>query len=317
MGLHPVDASRPWAGCVDKVAALAGTLFSVLAIALFAVSGAHSAAQEDRRIHEVRYRDYLIRVHKAIDSATDEKIEILRDDKLLFVAEDHRVQATDLNIGPDGPYDPIGVGEDVTGDGQPNLVVRLHSGGAHCCDTFLIIAVGARFRLINRLDTRDYGIVFRDLDDAPGFEIETLDATFAYWKAPFAGSPAPRVVLAYRDGKYRPAPDLMRRPSMAEPVLNTRAKRIRDGGRWDWHEMYSLDGRLWAVMLDLIYSGNAVQARAFLDMAWPLGRPDKNEFADELFRCQLRWSQYWPTIAAMNGLPPRDPEPVGDCTGFK
>ncbi len=102
---------------------------------------------------------------------------------------------------------------------------------------------------------------------------------------------------------------------MAEPVLSARARRIREGSRWDWHESYPLDSRLWAVMLDLVYSGNAPQAREFLDLAWPPNRPGKDQFSDEFFKCKLRDSPYWPVVANMNGLLVARPEAVGDCKG--
>lgn len=274
-----------------------------------------AASDRNRPFREVSYGEYVLRVYEGVEPGSNEKLEVLRNSEILFTAEDHRIKLLRVNVGPDGPYDPIGIGEDITGDGRPNVVVEFYSGGAHCCDTYLIFEIGERFRLVNRLDTGDYGITFQDLDDIPGFEIETLDDTFAYWKAPFAGSPAPRVVLSYRDGRYRPAPDLMRRPPMAAPVLGARARRIREGGRWGRYAMYPLDSRLWAVMLDLIYSGNAEQARMFLDAAWPAGRSGKEKFADELFLCKLRQSPYWPIVAEMNDVPAAEPEAVGECRG--
>lgn len=299
----------------DSMVLLSTLMWSVLLGFLATVAGALAAAPGERPFREIRFREYLIRVHETGGPRMNEKIEILRNGESLFTAEDHRVRAAGLNLGPERPYDPIGVGEDLTGDGQPNLVVELYSGGAHCCDTYLIFEIGDRFLLINRLGTGDYSMRFRDLDDTPGFEIETLDDTFAYWRAPFAGSPAPRVVLAYRDGAYRPAPDLMRRPPMPAPIRNTRARRIREGGGWDRDELYPLDSRLWAVMLDLVYSGNALQAREFLELAWPPNRPGKDLFSDEFFRCKLRHSLYWPVVANMNDLVAARPEAVGDCKG--
>lgn len=50
-----------------------------------------------------------------------------------------------------------------------------------------------------------------------------------------------------------------------------------------------------------------------MDLAWPAGLDGKEEFYDELTKCQLRHSRYYSDIAALNGLP--DAEPEGDCPG--
>jgi hypothetical protein len=67
---------------------------------------------------------------------------------------------------------------------------------------------------------------------------------------------------------------------------------------------------LWAKMLDLIDTGNAPAARALLDRAWALDEETRETFHRDLVTCQLRRSQYWPDVAALNGWaaepPPRD-----------
>ena len=46
----------------------------------------------------------------------------------------------------------INMGKDITGKGEPNLVINEWSGGAHCCYTFDVFEIGKKFREITTLD---------------------------------------------------------------------------------------------------------------------------------------------------------------------
>src|SRR5579872_6328664 len=46
----------------------------------------------------------------------------------------------------------VTMGKDVTGDGQPDLVVSEWSGGANCCLTLHIFEIGKRFREVSAID---------------------------------------------------------------------------------------------------------------------------------------------------------------------
>ena len=130
---------------------------------------------------------------------------------------------------------------------------------------------------------------------------------FAYWRAAFARSPAPDVVMRFRGGMYRADAELMRAPPPAAHELERLANAVRTSPVWDT----GLEPELWRVMLNLIYTGNASVAREFFEAAWPKGRAGKEEFAHEFWECQLRHSQYWPTIKEMNGL--AGDQPAEDC----
>ena len=228
--------------------------------------------------------------------------------------EDHRVEVNPSRLALvsselGAANTPIAI--DVIGDGIPNVVVETYSGGVHCCFSYFIFELGEHFRLINHIDAGDYPIWFRQHDNEPGLEIKLGDVNFLYWKTGFAGSPVPRVLLKYRNGRDRPDPKLMREPPMALATLKKLAEEIKTSDRWDKNEDAPLPPRLWAVMLDLIYSGNMGQTREFLEMSWPPSRQGKHQFADKFFNCQLRRSHYWPTIAILNGMPPSKPRP--DC----
>ena len=206
---------------------------------------------------------------------------------------------------------PIPLGKDITGDGEPNMLVATYSGGAHCCYSYHIYSVGEAFRKVQEFHTGDSPMSFSNLDDDPALEAELCDYNFAYWNTGFASSPAPRVALKYRDGKYRFAPELMRRPAISEETLRREAQALRNSEYWGSIDVYPYDFRLWDIMLELIYTGHYDRARQFLDEGWPPDFPGKERFRYAFFDCQLRRSEYWPGVAAMNGIP-ADP-PLPDC----
>jgi hypothetical protein len=137
-----------------------------------------------------------------------------------------------------------------------------------------------------------------DLNRDGKIEFTTGDTTFLCWWACCTCSPAPRVVLRWRDGAFRLAPELMRRPAPPAALLRARAAEIRrlrgDGDR-------GVPVRLWREVLDLVYAGQAETAWRLFDLAWPpKARVGKDEFLLEL-RQRLRESRYWREIVALNG----------------
>jgi hypothetical protein len=103
----------------------------------------------------------------------------------------------------------------------------------------------------------------------------------------------------------------MRRQPPAEPELRAAADQVR-ALSW-WTQYRRPPPKLWEVMLDLIYGGNFPLARPFLDWAWNDVVAGKEEFWNELIKCQTRKSEFWPYIAALNGLAAEKPE--GECPG--
>jgi hypothetical protein len=99
-----------------------------------------------------------------------------------------------------------------------------------------------------------------------------------------AAARGPEVVLAYdpRRGEYALDPDAMRKPPPPDAELAERATELRQ-------KLQALPAEeakptLSVAMLDLIYSGNAVSARALLDAAWPEANPGKEEFLGDVTR---------------------------------
>ena len=238
-------------------------------------------------------------------NTNDARFEILKQGRPIY-----RLRARDNGarfvIGKLYDDDPdarlVTMGADITGDGQPDLVVSEWSGGANCCLTLHIFEIGRRLRKIGAIDAAygDTGPHFVKLKD-PGLQVQVYDWTFANWHSDFASSPAPRVILSYQRGAYRIAPDLM---STAAPDMKDVAAKIgqiRDAtkslraGSWPGADIPPL---LWGTMLDLIYSGHRLLAWQVVDMAWPKQIGGKETFVDD-FIAQMKKSPYWKTVAAL------------------
>ncbi len=254
------------------------------------------------------FGDYTVNTY--FDPASNKKdayFEILRNHKQIY-----RKQATENGekfvIGTLYDDDPdsalVRMGNDITGDGQPDLVVSEWAGGANCCLTLHIFEIGPKFRKIAGLDAAfgDVGPHFVKLAQGPGLQVQLHDWSFANWNSDFADSPAPKVILRYKDGAYHIAPDLMRTSGVDMKDLTARAESIQADckhlppGSWPDAD---IPPRLWGTMLDLIYSGHQAEAWQFLDMAWPGQIRGKDAFRRD-FMEQLRTSPYWKSIKQMN-----------------
>ena len=246
---------------------------------------------------------------------SDAYFEILKDGKRVYVQK-AKEKSEKFFIGTMYKDDPdaamVKMGMDITGDGQPDLVISEWLGGANCCLLFHVFEIGPTFKKLGTIDAEfgDSGphFVHPDKDSkSTGLNIQIYDWTFANWNTDFADSPAPKVILRFSDNAYRVAPDLMRTPAPAANDLATRAAVVRDnaasakGGAWPDAKV---SPQLWDTMLDLIYSGHADDAWKFLDAAWPSKVQGKDVFARD-FRAQLAKSPYWPAVGAMNATRPR------------
>jgi hypothetical protein len=232
----------------------------------------------------------------------DAYFEILRDKKLLY-----RRQATERGekfvIGTLYDDDPdaklVAMGRDITGTGQPDLVISEWSGGANCCLTFHIFEIGKRFRKIAQVDAEfgDVGPHFVHLEKRRGLQIQIYDWTFANWHTDFADSPAPKVILAYNRRGYSIDTGLMSAPvdnnDLSEQMAKIKAGTKNTPGT-SWPKA-DISPQLWGTMLDLIYTGHRILAWQFLDMMWPKNVGGQDKFFDD-FVAQMRKSPYWESI---------------------
>jgi hypothetical protein len=253
-------------------------------------------------LHETAERvfgEYTLRMaHVLDDKGSRGSLEIYRGGEKVYSLAGHRFSFG--HVYSDEPTlddELIAIGKDITGNGVPNLVVSEWTGGAHCCFLFHVYELGARFREVAVIDAGhgDFSH-FSNHDGVGALEFVTADWTFAYWRTSFAQSPAPQVILRFRDGAYELAPDLMKKPKPLQEVLQAEARRVRNDPSWSPRTQ---PPALWDHLLQLIYGGNGSLAREFLDKAWPLGIPGKEEFYQD-FRSTLSQSPYYRALLELN-----------------
>ncbi|MBI5848016.1 MAG: hypothetical protein HZB31_08725 [Nitrospirae bacterium] len=246
-------------------------------------------------------RDYSIKVF--LTEEGEGRVVITRKGNVVFELKGEdmsRFRIGDLN-GDDRHNALIPVGMDITGRGIPNLVISEWTGGVHCCYSYHVFELGETVRQVAKLDVTHAGLShFEDLNNDRKLEFVTWDFTFAYWKTSFSESPAPKVILEYRDGLYRLAGRLMLKPEPDKKAFDEQSRRILQDE--EWQNNYP-PVRLWATMLDLIYTGNADAAWKFFDKSWPAHAAGKDRFLEE-FRRQLSTSPYWVELRRLNAGSP-------------
>lgn len=275
---------------------LAAIVFFVLSSALIAC-GASTCEKYVSPQTELITERYAVNLLRRATGETGEPscLEIRKDGVPVFSREGFHFRVDSLS-----DTDTPGIAAaDITGDGQANLIVSEYTGGAHCCLLLHIFELEPTFRQVQSIDAKHSELVhFRNLDEDPALELRMHDWTFAYWHTSFAESPAPEVILKYDGRKYVMSPDLMRKPSPGTRELKALAVAVRSSP--EWHENpRRVPVRLWAEMLDLIYTGNMSQAWTLVDASWPGGVTGKREFL-EAFKAQLETSPFWKDIRILN-----------------
>lgn len=162
------------------------------------------------------------------------------------------------------PWEPRSVahtpGDDLTGDGVPNLLIEGYSLGAHCCFTYHLLALGEALEVVWTAETRDSGIMLVDLKGDGGRQVLLGDMSFAYEFCSFADSAVPTVVLRVgREGvtvanaAYREAYDRTLIPALAGALEN-------HGDRPAVHRC-----RVAQLVLQLLYAGHGDVAERALE----------------------------------------------------
>jgi hypothetical protein len=182
---------------------------------------------------------------------------------------------------------------DKTGDGIPDVMIEYFSGGAHCCSSMYFINLGSFPEIVEVIDTEHAGLAAIGKNPRGGLRFETNENAFAYWNMSFAGSPMPRVMLEFEDGKLKPNFLLMRKPppSLAKLKSKARAARLRINSNPYTEVGMDFEEAFWDQMLDLIYTGHEDLAWQYFDLVWPAGKPGKNKFLAD-FNEQLAESYY-------------------------
>jgi hypothetical protein len=258
---------------------------------------------------EGTFHDYTIRVYRSPDA--EACLQIAQRGTVVFTLENH-----DFRIGGNMSGDSqIPLGTDITGTGQPDVVVIAWSGGAHCCATLYLLELGEQFREIQKieLDNSDLPNFSRSRDGR--YELTTSDWAFQYWKTSFAESPAPTVVLKFRDGQFRIAFDAMRKPAPTVKQFAAMVQTVKSDPDWSAANLPGNCGMncgvpvaLWKEMLTLLYTGHSDLAWQLFDQSWPTAQKGKSGFA-AAFCKQLATSHYWSDLQADLGPCPPAGQP--------
>jgi hypothetical protein len=93
---------------------------------------------------------------------------------------------------------------DLDHTGQPNVVLDIYSGGAHCCSIEQVFTFNTGTRTYAKTERNfgDPGTNIKDLNHDGRFEFVTADDRFAYEFTDFAASGLPLQILTFSGGRF-------------------------------------------------------------------------------------------------------------------
>lgn len=193
-------------------------------------------------------------------------------------------------------------GGDITGEGHPDVIVKVFTGGAHCCFSTMVYDLGPVLTKVLETPLSNCDGYFQDLNGDGVLEFITCDDLFAYEYCCFAGSPAVRVVLQYEPGRgYVPASprfpelyedDIIRHRELAETAV--------PGEMCEWDN--DTKCAVLPLVLDYLYSGRAAEAWAALEQLYPY--PDAQVFRAEIELAVSQSSLFAPSGSTAGPQPP-------------
>ncbi|HZE29260.1 MAG TPA: VCBS repeat-containing protein [Gaiellaceae bacterium] len=136
---------------------------------------------------------------------TQQRLAIKRDRMTSFSAVLRKPPGGGLNAQPSGYFmhrRSVSV-TDVDGDGEPEVVLDLYWGGAHCCwysQLYRYVPATKHYAPLVHV-WGNFGYVLADLDHNGQQELVTRDDRFSYAFASFADSRWPVRILSYRAGR--------------------------------------------------------------------------------------------------------------------
>lgn len=135
------------------------------------------------------------------------QLQIRRDGKTLLDAPVNRESEYDIPLialaGPELNEAQEFQVVDLDRDREPEVIVNLFTGGAHCCTYSLIYRYDADTQgyVSQRFDWQHSGYSLVDLDKDGVPEFQTVDNRFAYRFASFAASGMPALIYQYQAGE--------------------------------------------------------------------------------------------------------------------
>ncbi|MCM3873627.1 MAG: hypothetical protein ND895_23320 [Pyrinomonadaceae bacterium] len=177
------------------------------------------------------------------------------------------------------------------GNGRKQLVVEAYSGGAHCCTSYHIYDLAARFRSIfdggkYDFDQVGYEMELVDINSDGAYEFVQRVMNFDYFNGSHAGSIFPEVVFAYdrRAGEFRPgnrafASYVLRDIGKKEQLVSTLNADVSSLGRISSGDAKTLaDSRFRAdyykavadVLLTYVFAGRREEGWSYFDKNYRL-----------------------------------------------
>ena len=261
----------------------------------------------ERLLQEVSFNQYIFRSYREKPIGWG-VFQIFKDDNLVYQSD------VDIKFWVEEEDDSIlKMGTDITGDGQPNLVVFHWCGNAYGTGDRYVFSIGEEFKLIQILP---YGY-FEDVNNDRVLEFIAYDNTFSFWHASHAGSPYPKLIYEYKKDNYQLSPALMYKPlptaQEEEKAIIQIKKYITECEERGWKDLIwyyegtYLPSLVWSYMLDLLYSGHPLEARQFLDKVWPQDKSGKELFLFN-FKEKLNRSNYWREVREVLYKTPEEKE---------
>ncbi|HEX2703521.1 MAG TPA: hypothetical protein VHM72_08825 [Solirubrobacteraceae bacterium] len=250
-------------------------LLAVLAVSATAVAAATQLVRK-RSGSVSATLSYRHEASNAVAPFSDLRLTITRDGKPLY-----RAAVTNDACGtlcwPNLP-DALRV-VDVEADGQPDVLLNLYTGGAHCCnatDVFRYDAAREDYSSLLHV-WGDPGYSLTRLNASKVFEFVTADDRFAYEFAAFAFSGLPVEVLALENGRFvdvtRAYPRLLVLDAARQwrSYRDNRSERTGLGFLAAWAADEYLLGRGQAVGNELTLLERAGKLRSSGPRIWPAG----------------------------------------------
>lgn len=171
-------------------------------------------------------------------------------------------------------------GTDITGEGHPDVIIEMYTGGAHCCFSTVVYDLGPALTEVLHTPDSNCGGEFRDLDGDSVLEFITCDDLFAYAYCPYASSPSVQVILRYEPNQGY-VPDSPRFADLYDEAIATHTEMAERAvpeelGEWDGTTKCAV----LPLVLDYLYSGRADRARMELERLYQY--PDQHLFWAEV-----------------------------------
>ncbi len=182
------------------------------------------------------------------------------DNIITISADDHVLAQIEMVWG-------IGelTGEDITGEGNPDVVIETFTGGAHCCFSTIVYDLGPTLTQVLKTRESNCGGRFEDLDGDAIPEFVTCDDLFAYVYCAYASSPMVLSILKYDPAQgYVPAgPSFPHLYTEAIAQHTEMAQNAVPEGLGEWDQTTKC--AVLPLVLDYLYAGQADRAWAELN----------------------------------------------------